>query len=74
MIWFMNILRIYLEEQTLINYYVIKCVRYKNYEIYQGGIAPMFYRFFGKKFSCGAIKSKIYVIPAISRRITQVNY
>ena len=52
MIWFTEILKIYLEEQRLIKYYVINhfdIAKNLKYDGYQHGLASMVYKFFDKK-------------------------
>ena len=74
----MDILRIYLEEQLLINYWFIKHLNPK-YNRYQCLLASMVYKFLHKKSlsaytSGGAIKSRIIMEPPVSRRFSQANY
>ena len=55
MTWLKEILKIYLEEQLLIKYYVIKhLIKYGRYQI---GLAVMLYKFFDKKYSSGGVKN-----------------
>ena len=70
-IWPMKILKICLEEQLLIEYYVIKHSRCQNlkYDGYQGGLASMAYKFFDKKSSCGAIKSEIILNQQLADKL-----
>ena len=57
----MEILKIYIEDQLLIKYFVIFINIAKNPENdgCQNGLASMVYKFFNKKTSGGAVKSKI---------------
>ena len=63
MTWLMEISKIYLQEQLLIKYYVIKYLTLlKNQNmmnIYQKGLASMVYKFFEKKNSSDGAKSDI---------------
>ena len=63
MIWHIEILKIYLEEQLLIKYYVIKHLIllniYNRYGGNQRDPASMVYKFFDKKTAGGAVKNKI---------------
>ena len=62
MLCFMEILKIYLEEQPLIKYCVIKYLKYiaknRKYDEHQRGHASMIYKLFGKMTSAGAVKSE----------------
>ena len=54
MIWLMEILKICLEEQLMINYYVVKLLIFLNnpkYDGYQRGVASLVYKCFEKKSS-----------------------
>ena len=55
MTWLMEILKIYLEEQLQIKYYVIN----PKYDGYQRGLASMVYKVFDKKTASGAVKNEI---------------
>ena len=60
MTW-LEILRIFLEEQLLIKYYTIKAfniTKNQNYDGYQRGLALMIIIFFAKMFSGTDVKSK----------------
>ena len=63
MIWLMKILRICMEEQLLIKYYMINRlilqeIKKKKKHGYQRDFASVDYNFFDKKYSSGAITSK----------------
>ena len=62
MIWLMGILRIFLEEQPLIKFYVIKhliSLKIQNLKDINVEFASMVHKFFNKKNSDGAVKIKI---------------
>ena len=62
MMWFMEILKVYLEEKLQIKYSVIKpFIIAKNPKCggYQKGLASMIHKFFDKKTAGGAVKNEI---------------
>ena len=62
MMWFMEILKIWIEEQLLINYYAkkdLKMLKILKYDRYQGGLASVVYKYFDKKSSGGGIQNEI---------------
>ena len=72
MIWLMEILKVYLE-QLLLNYHVINHLilqKIKKYDGYQCGLTSMVYKFFHRKTSGGAIKSKIMQSEKLAKELT----
>ena len=62
MTWLMETLKIYLEEQLLTKYCMIKTfniAKNPRYNGYQRGLASMVYTFFHKNIAGGAIKNEI---------------
>ena len=64
MVWPVEILKIWTEEQLLIKYYTITFDVAKNpkHDRYQCGLVSMIYKFFDKKASRGTATNEIYLI------------
>ena len=72
MMWFMEILKIWIEEQLLINYYAkkdLKMLKILKYDRYQGGLASVVYKYFDKKSSVGVIQNEIISNKQLSEEL-----